>query len=555
MKFNIAGSWIVGGMILFSSCAKDILDKKPKDSISEVTVWNDMGLVSNYITYFYSTMQSGYARNWYSASATDDGLNALNNDPFKIRPLTTDGSWNANNSPFTEYYTSIYQNMRRVNDFLAHIDAVPGDDVQRSQLKAEARFFRAYYYTELINYFSDDPITASGATMPSGVVPGIENALGVVILEKAQVYGNDSLAIPRSTKGQCVDYVVSELDAVADALGKLPASSLKDAGRITPGAALGLKARTLLYMGRFKAAAAAARVVMDLKIYSLYPDYATLFTVKNNAECIISVQHNNIAKERGHFYDRDMAPGSLSGISQSNPTQNLVDEYEMTDGKMPSESPLFDPKQPYANRDRRFNKTIAYDGATYRGSVLQFYEGGFDLVNAGSFKTQTRYVVRKAINENFNFQGDATLGSDQNWQLLRYAEILMNYAEAQNEDAGPDQSVYDAVNAIRRRAGQPDLPAGLSQSGMRQRIRHERRIEFAFEDQRFWDLRRWHIADQLPYKSIYGITITKAADGSKIYSSEKLLESRVFELRNYCFPIPASELLANKKMVQNTYWK
>lgn len=555
MKINIKGGWIVGCMVLLSSCAKDILDKKPKNSISELTVWNDIGLTANYVNFFYSTLQSGYTRNYYLAAATDDGMNGLNNDPFVLRKLTTDASWDANTSPFTSYYTSIYQRVRSANDFLAHIDAVPGDATLKSQLKAEVRFFRAYYYSELINYFSDDPITAAGATLPSGVVPGAENALGVVIVEKAQIYGTDSLAIPRSTKGQSVDYVVSELDAVAAALSQLPASYVKDAGRLTAGVPLALKARMLLYMGRFKAAAAAAKVVMDSRQYSLYPDYKTLFTVKNNAECILSVQHNNVAQERGHTYDRDMAPGSMSGISQSNPSQSLVDEYEMTDGKMIGQSALYDPNNPYTNRDKRFNYTIAYDGATYRGSVLQLFEGGFDIVNAGSFKPQTRYLVRKATNETFNFLGDAAFASDQNWQLLRYAEILLNYAEAQNEDAGPDNTVYDAVNAIRRRAGQPDLPAGLNQTDMRQHIRHERRIEFAFEDQRFWDLRRWHIADQLPYKTIYGTTITKAANGTKTYGPARLLETRTFELKNYCFPIPASELLANKKMVQNTYWK
>lgn len=555
MKINISGSWIIGCMVLLSSCAKDILDKKPKDSISELTVWNDIGLAGNYVNYFYSTLQSGYARNFYLPAATDDGINGLNNDPFKIAKITTDASWNANNAPFSDYYLALYQQVRKANDFLAHIDAIPGDATLKSQLKAEVRFFRAYYYTELINYFSDDPITASGATAPSGVVPGIENAAGVVIVEKAQIYGTDSLAIPRSTKGQCVDYVVSELDAVTAVLGQLPASYVKDAGRLTQGASMALKARMLLYMGRFKAAAAAAKDLMNTHQYSLYPDYKTLFTVKNNAECIVSVQHNNVAKERGHTYDRDMAPGSMSGISQSNPTQNLVDEYEMTDGKMPGTSSLFDPNDPYANRDKRFYNTVAYDGATYRGSVLQLFEGGFDIVNAGSFKPQTRYLVRKATNETFNFLGDAAVGSDQNWQLLRYAEVLLNYAEAQNEDAGPDNTVYEAVNAIRRRAGQPDLPAGLTQTEMRQRIRHERRIEFAFEDQRFWDVRRWHIADLPSYKNIYGTTITKAADGTKTYGPSRLLVTRTFELKNYCFPIPASEILANKKMVQNTYWK
>ncbi|MFB6457158.1 RagB/SusD family nutrient uptake outer membrane protein [Chitinophaga sp. Hz27] len=554
MKRNIALGWIAGCLVCFASCTKDILNKSPQDSINELTVWNDMGLVGNYVNYFYSTLQSGYSRNFYLSAATDDGMNGLANDIFYIKPLTMDASWNATNAPFNGYYTSTYQVIRKANDFLAHIDAVPGDSLLRKQYRAELRFFRAYYYTEMLNYFGDDPIKAPGAAAPSGLVDGYEDALGVVIVEKAQQYGKDSLNVPRSTRKQTVDYIIGELDAVTTELGALPASYTNPAGRLNKGVSMALKSRVLLYAGRFQAAAAAAKAVMDLGKYSLYPDYKTLFTIKNNQECILSIQHNNVAKERGHTYDKDMAVGSLSGTSRSNPTQNLVDDYEMTDGKLPTASPLYNAAAPYANRDARFYASVAYDGSIYRGLELRTYANGYDQTNAGLYKTQTTYLVRKACNETFNFLGDATYGSDQNWQYLRYAEILLNYAEAQNETIGPDGTVYNAVNAIRKRAGQPDLPGGLSQADMRQCIRHERRIEFAFEDQRFWDIRRWHIADQVASKNIYGANITLSGT-TKVYGTPKLLESRFFELKNYSFPIPYSELLANSNMIQNTYWK
>ncbi|WP_160712964.1 RagB/SusD family nutrient uptake outer membrane protein [Chitinophaga solisilvae] len=553
MTRNITTAFIAGCMLLTSSCTKDILGKKPKDSISELDVWKDMSLVSNYATYFYSTLQSGYSRNFYLCEATDDAIAALDNDPYTIVPLTTDASWTPVNAPFNDYYERLYKSIRKANDFLERIDAVPGDADQRKQLKAEIRFFRAYYYAELINYFSDDPVTAAGI-LPSGAVRDAEKAWGVVLLDKTQVFGEDDLSVPRSTKGACIDFVVKELHEAATAFAQLPASYTKDAGRLTQGAALGLKVRVLLYAGRFKDAAAAAREVMSLNKYQLYPDYKTLFTVKNNQECIISVQHNNIALERAHTLDKSVAPGSMSGQNAMCPTQNLVDEYEMTDGKLPAQSPLYNANDPYTGRDKRFYATIAYDGSSYRGRMLQLSEGGFDIVNSGAFKPRTRYMMRKGINEGFNFLGDASLGSDQNWQLLRYAEILLNYAEAQNEDAGPDNSVYEAVNAIRRRAGQPDLSAGLSQEQMRAAIRHERRIEFAFEDQRFWDLRRWHIAHLPAAKEIYGTIIRKSADGTTAYSRQTV-QSRYFELKNYCFPIPNADVLSNRRMEQNTLWK
>ncbi|NIG54461.1 RagB/SusD family nutrient uptake outer membrane protein [Chitinophaga sp. Cy-1792] len=553
MRRNIILGWVAGCMVCLASCTKSILDKRPKDKINELIVWSDMGLVGNYVNYFYSTLQSGYSRTYLLSAATDDGMNGLAND-YTIRPLTLDASWNATSSPFNEYYTSLYQQVRKANDFLGHIDDVAGDSLLRKQYKAEVRFFRAYYYTELLNYFGDDPIKAAGAAAPSGLVDGYEDAPGVVIVEKAQVYGKDSLNIPRSTRRQTVDYIIGELDAVTSVLGALPASQTSPAGRLNKGVAMALKSRVLLYAGRFQEAAAAAKAVMDLGKYSLYPDYKTLFTVKNNQECILSVQHNNIAKERAHSYDKNMAIGSMSGLSNSNPTQNLVDDYEMTDGKLPAVSALYNAETPFANRDARFYASVAYDGSIYRGTELRTYVNGFDQVNSGSFKSQTTYLVRKAINETFNFLGDATYGSDQNWQYLRYAEILLNYAEAQNEATGPDATVYDAVNAVRRRAKQPDLPSGLSQDEMRQRIRHERRIEFVFEDQRFWDLRRWHIADQAKYKNIYGANITLAGN-TKVYGAPVLLETRFFDLKHYCFPIPYTELMSNSNMVQNTNWK
>ncbi|MOA06457.1 SusD family protein [compost metagenome] len=150
---------------------------------------------------------------------------------------------------------------------------------------------------------------------------------------------------------------------------------------------------------------------------------------------------------------------------------------------------------------------------------------------------------------------NALTGSDQNWIVIRLGEVMLNYAEAQNEAIGPDESVYSAVNAIRSRAGQPNLPTGLSQTEMRQRIRNERKIELAFEDFRFWDVRRWRIADQADQLSIYGITVTvDATTGKKTYT-KKTVETRPFPQKFYTTPIPIEEMNNNKKMEQNSLWK
>jgi hypothetical protein len=146
-------------------------------------------------------------------------------------------------------------------------------------------------------------------------------------------------------------------------------------------------------------------------------------------------------------------------------------------------------------------------------------------------------------------------GSDQNWIVIRLGEVLLNYAEAQNEAVGPDATVYIAINQLRSRAGLPNLPEGLSQLEMRERIRRERKVELAFEDFRFWDVRRWRIADQADQLTIKGITVTlNAATGVKTYT-QKTVETRPFPQKFYTTPIPIEEMNNNKKMVQNSYWK
>ncbi|MCO4293577.1 RagB/SusD family nutrient uptake outer membrane protein [Solitalea sp. MAHUQ-68] len=541
---------ILAGVVIclsITSCTKDVLDKQDLSRTSDETVWSDINLVNNYVNYFYSTlpgaMTSGNVLNW--DVTTDIGDNGLANDIFSTERYAnaTQANWSAADKVvFYNNWTALYQNIRRANDFLQRIEGVTGDENLKKRMKAEVRFFRALYYFQLTNMFSDDPVANP-------------EPLGVPIIEKAMVFGTDSISVPRNTKTECVNYVVSELDQAATELGEIPASYTSQAGRITKGAALALKGRMLLYAGRWAEAATASKAVMDMAGYILNADYSKVFTVKNNPEAILSVQYNNILAERGHKLDYYISPGSQGGYARWNPTQNLVDSYELTDGKLPSESPLYDAQNPYLNRDKRFYATVVYDGSTYRGKVMQLYSGGYDINNGGLFKSQTNYYLRKFANEtNLDFANTVT-GSDQNWILIRLGEVLLNYAEAENEAAGPDESVYNAVNQLRTRAGLPNLPVGLSQSDMRDRIRRERKVELAFEDFRFWDVRRWRIADQPDQLTIKGITVSlNTTTGVKTYSP-KVVETRPFPAKFYTTPIPIEEMNNNKKMVQNFYWK
>jgi hypothetical protein len=166
--------------------------------------------------------------------------------------------------------------------------------------------------------------------------------------------------------------------------------------------------------------------------------------------------------------------------------------------------------------------------------------------------SKTGYYLRKFMREDLPIINPWDVAGVQNWIYFRYGEILLNYAEAQNEAAGPDGTVYDAINALRSRAGMPALPAGLSQSQMRERIRHERRIELAFEEHRFYDVRRWMIADDVENQPAQGMNILKNADGSLTYTVITALAGKSFQEQHYWLPIPRAEIQAsNNQLDQN----
>ena len=212
---------------------------------------------------------------------------------------------------------------------------------------------------------------------------------------------------------------------------------------------------------------------------------------------------------------------------------------------------------PYDNRDPRFYESILYNGAPYREREVEtFLPNGKDSQGGPSNwnTSKTGYYLRKFIDEDLPIRNPWEVAGTQNWIYFRYAEILLNYAEAQNEAVGPDASVYEAINSIRSRSGveMPLLPAGLSQDEMRERIHHERRIELAFEEHRYYDVRRWMTAEEVENTPAYGIEIVKAEDGSLSYTRKVSLNGKIFQQKNYWLPIPRSEILAsNNQLEQN----
>jgi starch-binding outer membrane protein, SusD/RagB family len=341
---------------------------------------------------------------------------------------------------------------------------------------------------------------------------------------------------------------LSELAAIAD---DLPESySGKEVGRITRGAAWALKARVELFNGKYADCIASCNNVLGK--YELYSNYAELFRIQNenNREVILDVQHveNDYPLRLGIF-----PPQSAGGWWSVNPTQKLVDSYEMSNGKtIDDPASGYNPEDPYKNRDPRLMATIIVPGSMYLGSY-------FDPLNPASRDyyaayNYTGYAVRKYITNLSDYADRWNTGL--NIPVIRYAEVLLMLAEAKIELNQVDESVYDAINQVRKRAGMPeaDRTVYAGQEKMRELVRRERRVELAIEGLRFFDVQRWRIGSEMN-GPVYGSRLgtVDPATGKLTLTADRILsERRVFdESKNYLWPIPQREIDINSKITQN----
>lgn len=527
-------------------CNHDILDKQPTDRLSETAVWTDANLVTTFVTSKYRDL--GFGFNWNGdevmwASMADEsmfrhdyGVWAINKSeltPANLGILSSGAAeYNGNMNPWAKNYRYI----KDANTFFERIGAVPGMSTeQRNQLTGEMKFLRAFRYFDLVRNYG-----------------------GVPIITQTFTLGADFAQVTRSTVQESVNFVVKEADEAAALLPLTYANA--DLGRATKGAALALKARMLLYAtsptygnaATFAQAAAAAKAVIDLGQYQLYPDYGQLFLTPRNAEIILD-RTQTTATDSYLGLERWNGPNGYGGWAGNMPTQTLVDAYDMAGGKLISDPTSgYNAQNPYANRDPRLAATILYNGAPYRGRAVEtFTPGGKDSPDGPeAFNTSlTGYYLRKFINENRSLS--APVGSQAPWIYFRLGEMMLNYAEAQNEAVGPDATVYDAVNQLRARAKMPALPAGLTQVQMRDRIRRERQVELAYEEHRYYDVRRWRVAGTTENQPVRGVNITRDTTSGKLTYNAITVQERRFADRNYYLPIPLKEVQANPKLQQN----
>ena len=526
-------------LISFFGCKKDLLNQPPKDKLTDASVWSDLKLATLFLNEAYNGVPSGFERGFYLLStATDEAETGYpwaysqnwNRGDFSPSDAPRfSAPWEGTPTPWANSYLFI----RRVNVFLEKIDAVPGDDAVKKVLKGEALFLRALFYHELLKLYG-----------------------GVPIIDKPQSLENiEGLLVKRNTAEECNTFIVADLDA---AIAILPEKrSGVDDGRASKSAALALKGRQLLYTEKWTESAEASRLAMAIPGYTLFPNYEEMFWAanNNNSEVYFSKQYlTNLETHPSHAFN---SLYTMNGWGGTQPTQNLVDEYEMTDGLSYNASPLYNPNTPYKNRDPRFDASILFDGAIWNGRAIELKLGGKEGMGTANDATKTGYNLRKFMDPSI-VNADVWNGYN-NWIVIRLGEVLLNYAEAQNEAVGPDATVYNAINAVRNRpsVNMPPIPAGLSKIDMRNRIRHERGIELAFEEHRFFDLRRWkgldgkYLAESILSAPVYGM---KISTDRTTYTRFKH-EDRVYLPKHKLLPVPQSEIDKDKNLVQNPGWQ
>ncbi|GAO41936.1 RagB/SusD family nutrient uptake outer membrane protein [Flavihumibacter petaseus] len=531
---------------LFSLSCNKVLDKAPLDSYTDQSVWSDLKLAEAFVNNIYNVLPTttydwgkSINRSYLLSCAADEGFNKF--DYAGVRSVINKGILSPDNTGDFDIWAKNYYQIQNANLFLSKVDEIPGDENYRNRLKGEVLFLRAYAYFQLVNDYGGVPII----TEPFNL--------------------NSEFNATRSTYEETVSFVVSELDKAAELLPLSTNSSTT--GKATAPLALAIKSRLLLYaasaqwntgndQSKWTAAAAAAKAVIDLNQFSLYRgNYADIFTTFN--EELIGMRLSNKQYNWDAFCGIEMMcyPSGYHGWAAFAPTQNLVDAFGMADGKAITDATSgYDPQKPYLNRDPRFYADIVHDGRplgnpayfTYRinatnptGTEAEFYEGGMDSPQGIDTwnNSETRYSLRKYMDTTFDF--NLTTQTNKFWILSRLSEIYLNYAEAEF-NLGHEAVAREYLDKVRERAG---ITTPLTESGvaLENRIRSERQVELCFEGHRYYDVRRWKIAettDNLPARQVI---ITRSSNGAKTYEY-KTLEQRYFDVSNYLLPIPRTEI-------------
>jgi hypothetical protein len=555
--------YIILFFALIAAACKKGLETEPLDLLTEDRVFDPADssgvYAQQYLNDIYSNLPTGFNRiggNLLDA-ATDDALPSQ--DGTSIENLGK-GQINSGTNP-DDAWAKNYTGIQKVNLFLSKIDIVPRDAATKTLWKADARFLRAMSYFELIKRY--------------GGVPLVGDSVFKV---------TDNIQLKRNTFEECVNYIVKECDAIKTIERTDPVASA-DWGRISRGIVYTLKAKVLLYAAsplfnggsgsanglqgyptydkeRWNVAAQAVKDVINLNVYGLETSYTTIFITRRSAlakpEVILAYLRAVTTDVEGNNGPVGFT-NAADGDGKTSPTQDLVDAFPMLNGKDITDAASgYSATAPYTGRDKRLDNTVLYNGTMWLSKPLETFVGGISNPTTNMVKTKTGYYMRK-------FMADFSTATqyankDHNFVIFRYADVMLMNAEALNEyNSSPTPEVYQVLKDIRKRAGITvgadglyGLKANMTQAEMRDAIRNERRIEMAFEEQRFWDLRRWKIAETVLNKSLSGMKITKT--GTTLTYQKVVAGQVVFPSRMYLYPIPYSEISKNRSLIQNSGW-
>lgn len=528
----------------FLTSCHDLLEKDPTDSYSETVAWSSESSLDMYVTYLYKPLNG--LSNFSSLSLTDgytDLVKYGNGVPqtwsAHNKILLQQNTITSDNNPMSSW--GLYTDIFRENVFLRDA-GIYGNKFSEDFLNiriAEIRFIRAVNYARMIRIFG-----------------------GVILRDETNgVDSEGQKDKARATEAESWDFVLKDLEFAARHLPKEWDS--KWDGRLTKGAAYAYMCRTALFAKRWDVAITAADEIKKLNKYDLMDNYEDVFKVAGNKEIIFSIAYK--IPDMPHYFDRYFAPDGKQGIRRAVPTSELVDSYDMADGTPFSWSGSM-ANDPYVGREPRFYASIIYNGATWKEKKIYTYvdaENGFaayrDNMNPGEKQTVTGYFIRKYLQEN-NADFDDK-GSDQFWIEMRYAEVLLNLAEALAEqDYSKNQDdALEALNEVRERVNLPKRTTeeAPDKDSFMKLLRKERICELAFEGFRYWDLRRWRLAGEvIDGKQAHGTKITKKDDNTYTYEQVSCDDNinHFFPERYYLLPIPVDELQNNPLCENNAPW-
>nr|WP_321413580.1 RagB/SusD family nutrient uptake outer membrane protein [uncultured Allomuricauda sp.] len=536
-------------IFLITGCSEDILDVKPLNGYSDLDVFEDAALLQNYVNGSYRSLRTPFRdENTFTDGLTDNAYNQHGSADGQIRRYTS-GEVNRDNGEDITFglWSHCYSYIHNANLFFEKIEGSSIPLEQLEVMEGEMRFLRAYNYFELFKYYG-----------------------GVPLISETFQLGQESYEVTRGTIDETVAFILNDIDL---AISLLPSKTeLPPAGKASMEAAMALKGRLLLYAAsplynengdqeKWEAARDANKAVMDLTSVTLVKEFArweSMFLGNTDEEVIFRRQYTP-KNDQGWGVNTWLFPNGKSGWSNTTPTQDLVDSFELVSGELPSESATYDSQDPYVDRDPRFYETIVYNTAPFQDGTYDPYvdkddPSNSDLAGIDSRvsrasphnASRTGYTFKKWANENLAWD----TGNTGPYIFYRKTEAYLNYAEAQIE-LGNESEARNAINKIRNRTGMPDI--STSGQALLEDYRNERRVEFVLEDHRFFDIRRWKIGPQVMNSAKMGVDVLKTGEATFEYDYDLTADSNIFwDDKMYLLPIPFSEIQrSNNSLKQN----